>query len=237
MIQGKKILALVPARSGSKGLPSKNIIDFLGKPLISWSIDAATNCEYIDKTVVSTDSESIASIGRIFGAQVPFIRPDAIAGDLASTMEVVEHAIRFMRDDLSEEYDILVLLEPTSPLRSSRDICQALENLLANSEAKSLVSVGRVETQFPNFQFKIAEDGFLTSISEGFDFKAVRRQEIDNHFFLDGSIYISFVDRLMERGSFIGSDTLALVLPKWKNVEIDDEYDYEMALALARRYL
>jgi CMP-N,N'-diacetyllegionaminic acid synthase len=237
MIFGKKVLALVPARSGSKGLPSKNVVDFLGKPLLSWSIDAALKCKYVDKAVVSTDSELIAKIGLEYGAHVPFIRPAELSEDTTSTFEVIEHTIRFMKNTVAESYDILLLLEPTSPLRTSEDIVHALEKLFSDVRAKSLVSVGRVENQFPNFQFKVNSDGFIKTLAGENVFKALRRQEIEDHFFMDGSVYISYIDELLERGSFIGPDTLAYPLPKWKNIEIDDEFDYEMAAALARKYL
>jgi N-acylneuraminate cytidylyltransferase/CMP-N,N'-diacetyllegionaminic acid synthase len=237
MIQGKQVLAIIPARSGSKGLPNKNILDFLGKPLLAWSVEASIKSKYIDKTIISTDSKLFAEIGKKFGAEVPFMRPESISNDFATSVEVVEHTIKFMKMELDYVCEILVLLEPTSPLRTATDVDRALEKLVSNPDAHSLVSVGRVESQFPDFQFKETDNGFLTTLKENSDFSSVRRQEIAEHYFLDGSLYMAYIDQLLKNRSFVSNKTIGFLLPKWKNIEIDDEYDYEMALALGQRYL
>ncbi len=237
MINGKKIIAIVPARQGSKGLAKKNVIDFLGKPLLVWSIEAARKSKYVDRLIVSTDSTDIAIVGEKNGAEIPFIRPRYLSEDNSTSIDVVYHAIEFMREELGENFDLVVLLEPTSPLRTSEDLDIALEKLVRSPNARSLVSVGDSESQHKTLQFNITESELISVGSASSGFIHTRRQDLAKSFFLDGSIYISYIDTLFEFMSFVHGQTLTLALPKWKNIEIDDEYDYLMALELGRRYL
>ena len=138
MIDEKKILAIVPARGGSKGIKKKNIVDFHGKPLIAWSIEAAKGSKYLTQCVVSTEDEEIAAIAKAHGGTVPFIRPRHLSLDDSKSDDVVLHTLENMNGD----FDIVVLLQPTSPLRVSSDIDTAIEMFLG-SNAKTLVSVSR----------------------------------------------------------------------------------------------
>ncbi len=237
MINGKKIIAIVPARQGSKGLAKKNVIDFLGKPLLVWSIEAARKSKYVDRLIVSTDSTDIAIVGEKNGAEIPFIRPSYLSEDNSTSFEVIYHAIEFMREELGENFDLVVLLEPTSPLTTSEDLDLALEKLVSSPYARSLVSVGESESQHKTLQFNITESELISVGSASSGFIHTRRQDLAKSYFLDGSIYISYIDTLFEFMSFVHGQTLTLALPKWKNIEIDDEYDYLMALELGRRYL
>jgi N-acylneuraminate cytidylyltransferase/CMP-N,N'-diacetyllegionaminic acid synthase len=237
MINGKKIIAIVPARQGSKGLAKKNIIDFLGKPLLVWSIEAALQSNYIDRIIVSTDSKEIAGLGGKFGADIPFIRPSYLSEDNSTSIDVICHAIEFMCEKLGENFDLVVLLEPTSPLRTSEDVDLALEKLIGSPDARSLVSVGESESQHKTLQFNIKNDAFILAEPASKEFLHTRRQDLAKSYFLDGSIYLSYIHTLFEFASFVHGKTLTLTLPKWKNIEIDDEYDYVMALALGRKYL
>jgi N-acylneuraminate cytidylyltransferase/CMP-N,N'-diacetyllegionaminic acid synthase len=237
VINGKKIIAIVPARQGSKGLAKKNIIDFLGKPLLVWSIEAARRSKYVDRLIVSTDSTEIAIASEKNGAEIPFIRPSHLSEDNSTSIDVVYHAIEFMREELGENFDLVVLLEPTSPLRTSEDLDLAIEKLAGSPNARSLVSVGESESQHKTLQFNITESDFISVGLASNGFVHTRRQDLAKSYFLDGSIYISYTHTLLELRSFVHGQTLTLSLPKWKNIEIDDEYDYVMALALGRRYL
>ena len=237
MINGKRIIAIVPARQGSKGLAKKNIIDFLGKPLLVWSIEAARRSKYVDRLIVSTDSTEIAIAGEKNGAEIPFIRPSSLSEDNSTSIEVIYHAIEFMREKLGENFDLVVLLEPSSPLRTSEDLDLAIEKLVESPNARSLVSVGESESQHKTLQFNITESDFISVGSASNGFVHTRRQDLAKSYFLDGSIYISYTNTLFELKSFVPGQTLTLSLPKWKNIEIDAEYDYVMALALGRRYL
>jgi CMP-N,N'-diacetyllegionaminic acid synthase len=237
MIDGKKIIAIVPARQGSKGLAKKNIIDFLGKPLLAWSIEAALQSNYVDRIIVSTDSTEIAGVGEKFGADIPFIRPSYLSEDSSTSVDVICHAIEFMSEKLGENFDFVILLEPTSPLRTSEDVDLALEKLIGSPDARSLVSVGESESQHNKLQFNITESEFISVEPSSKKFVHMRRQDLARSYFLDGSIYLSYIHTLFEFASFVHGKTLTLSLPKWKNIEIDDEYDYVMALALGRKYL
>jgi N-acylneuraminate cytidylyltransferase/CMP-N,N'-diacetyllegionaminic acid synthase len=237
VINGKKIIAIVPARQGSKGLAKKNIIDFLGKPLLAWSIEAARKSKYVDRLIVSTDSMEIAIIAEKNGGDIPFIRPSHLSEDNSTSVDVIYHAIEFMREKLGENFDLVILLEPTSPLRTTEDLDLAIEKLAKSPNARSLVSVGESESQHKILQFNITESDFIVVGSGSKGFVHTRRQELAKSYFLDGSIYISYINTLFEFMSFVHGQTLTLSLPKWKNIEIDDEYDYAMALALGRKYL
>lgn len=237
MIDGKKIIAIVPARQGSKGLAKKNIIDFLGKPLLVWSIEAALQSKYVDRIIVSTDSTEIAGIGEKFGADIPFIRPSYLSEDNSTSVDVICYAVEFMSEKLGENFDFVILLEPTSPLRTSEDVDLALEKLIGSPDARSLVSVGESESQHNKLQFNITESEFISVEPASKKFVHMRRQDLARSYFLDGSIYLSYIHTLFEFASFVHGKTLTLSLPKWKNIEIDDEYDYIMALALGRKYL
>ena len=132
MINNRRVLAIIPARGGSKGLPKKNIKNLAGKPLVAWPISAALGCKEVDKVIVSTDCGEIAKIAEKWGAEVPFLRPDDLSGDNASSMDVVMHVIEELEDQ-REHFDYVVMLEPTSPLTESEDLSQALKLLTESS--------------------------------------------------------------------------------------------------------
>jgi len=228
----KTFLAIIPARGGSKGLPGKNIKEICGKPLIAWSIEAGLSSKYIDKVVVSTDNEKIASVARKYGGQVPFLRPEGLAGDAATTFDTLKHAIEFYRESLGEIYDYIVLLEPTSPLREVKDIDLAIETLLA-SAAQSIVGVCKTESQNPAFLVLQDNRGFVSGY-ENKDMKVLRRQEIQDVYFFEGTIYISDTEALLQNKSFYHQATLAYEVPKYKSLEIDDMDDFIMIEAIMK---
>ena len=143
MINGKTVIAIIPARGGSKGLPGKNIKPLCGKPLIAWSIEAGLASQYIDEVMVSTDSEEIANIAREFGASVPFLRPVELASDTATTLDAVKHVIEYYENECNRYFDYIVLLEPTSPLREKDDLDMMLEKIsLIDADFDAIVSLG-----------------------------------------------------------------------------------------------
>ena len=142
MIEGKRVLALIPARGGSKGIKDKNITPLCGKPLIAYSVLAAKNSRYIDDVVVTTDSERIAETAKAYGAEVPFLRPAELASDTAKTIDAVLHAVKWLEDH-QKSYDLLVLLQPTQPLRRTEDIDGAIE-LCIQRDMQDVVSVKEV---------------------------------------------------------------------------------------------
>ncbi|XDZ70392.1 acylneuraminate cytidylyltransferase family protein [Alphaproteobacteria bacterium LSUCC0744] len=225
-----KVLALVTARGGSKGLPRKNIRPLCGRPLIQWSIDTALACTEIDALVVSTDDKQIAAVAAGAGAEVPFIRPASLAGDTASSIDVIIHALDFLETN-GRFFDIVLLLEPTSPLREVSDIQTALQ-LLIDMNASAIVSVCRAESTHPAFMFRVTARGRLEPFSSASP-TGIRRQEIEPLFYLDGTVYASRVESLRKQRSFYHEDTLAYEVSKWKALEIDDIDDFEMAEAIA----
>jgi CMP-N,N'-diacetyllegionaminic acid synthase len=223
-----KNLAIIPARSGSKGLPGKNIRQLIDKPLIAWSIEQALACKYISEVIVSTDSQEIADIAIAYGAKVPFLRPAYLAEDHSTTSDVLIHVIEELRKQ-NEVYEYLFLLEPTSPLREIKDIDLAFKTLLNTPNAKSIVGVCKNETQHSDFCVSLSEKGFLESSNS---FKVIRRQDIKDSFFFEGSIYISEIKHYLSSKNFYHDKCLGYIFPKWKSFEIDDITDFIIVEAL-----
>lgn len=232
MYAGKSILALIPARGGSKGLPRKNILPLLGKPLIGWTIEQALASELVDEVCVSTDDAEVAEVAAAFGAPVPFMRPAELASDTSPSIDVIRHAVGHYAV-FRRSFDYLVLLEPTSPLRENADIDGCLRALVAEPLAESIVSVAPLESQHPAFAVEIGEDSLLRPLG-GEDFRVLRRQDLPETFFFDGTVYASRIDSLLTRGTFYHERTAAWLVPRWKSLEIDDRYDLVCAEALLR---
>ncbi|TDA65746.1 acylneuraminate cytidylyltransferase family protein [Sulfuricurvum sp. IAE1] len=231
MISDKKVLAVVPARSGSKGLPGKNIRPFCGKPLLQWSVEHGLKAACVDRVVVSTDSEIIADIAMSSGADVPFLRPPELASDTATSVDVVLHAAGYLAEH-GDPFDLVVLLEPTSPLREAKDIDSAMNMLFADPQAESIVSVAPVGSQHPSFLMKLDTVGNLTPFAGSF--RVLRRQETEPLFFLDGTLYISKLPYLGDKKTFYHDRTMGYVVPKFKSFEIDDIDDFIVCEAVFR---
>ena len=226
MIADKKILAIVPARGGSKGLPGKNIRMLCGKPLIAWPIHSAKKSRYIDQVIVSTDDPEIAEIAQAEGAEVPFLRPPELATDTATSISVIEHAVGYLAEE-GESFNYCVLLEPTSPMTENKDVDSALERLDRQRDiADAIVGISMVEGTHPAFDVVLDERKRIHPyLQEGFD-AVTRRQEIENLYFLDGSLYISDIEVLLKRQGFYHERTLGFKMPKWKSFEVDDIVDF-----------
>jgi CMP-N-acetylneuraminic acid synthetase len=222
MYNGRKIVALIPARGGSKGIKNKNIIDLDGRPLISYSIRAGIDSEYIDDVVVSTDSELIASVAVRYGAKVPFMRPAELASDNSKTIDAVLHAVRFWHDN-NYDYDALVLLQPTQPLRTAKDIDLAIEKYYQYEQ--DLVSVTPVENH-PLLIRSIDSDGKLVNLLNANS--TCRRQDMPEYYCVNGCIYINKISRLSEETSF-NDNKIPFIMDPLHSVDIDDMTDLAMA--------
>jgi len=235
MISGKRVLAIVPARGGSKGLERKNIRPMAGSPLVTWPIRAALNSSFVDRVICSTDDREIASVANQGGADVPFIRPDELAGDLASSADVVIHALDELAKD-GDIFDYVVLLEPTSPLTTNTDIDQALKSLDdSRNHADAIVGISRVEATHPDFDVRRGSDGIITPYAAK-DFSSLkRRQDVEELYFLDGSLYISDVQVFISRRSFYHERTMGQIMPRWKSFEIDEYIDFVCVEAILDR--
>lgn len=236
MYKKKRILALIPARGGSKGLPGKNIRSLLGKPLVAWSIEQALSSKYIDKVVVSTESPVIASIARRCGADVPFLRPKKLATDKAKTIDVILHAMECFNKK-QENFDYLVLLEPTSPLRGISDLDNAVKKLINKSgTADALVSVGEIKLESP-YVAKLIIDGYVTPLIKENTKKVFQRQQLHKTFFPYGVIYASKVKALKKKKTFYHQKTIPYFIERWQNYEIDDFHDFVCIEAILKERL
>ena len=231
----KKILGLILARGSSKSIKNKNIINFCGKPLISWTINSALKSKLLNDVVLSTDSKQIAKVGKKFGAQVPFIRPSKLAKDTTPSIDAVLHAIKwFKRKKIF--YDLVVLLEPTSPLRDNNDIDRSIKKIIKR-KGESLVSTSKAEKLNPAYLYsktKLEKIRPIKSYTKQGGYKYIRRQDLDDIYFSEGTIYISKVKTLLKKKTFFHKETLMYVLPKWKSLEIDDKLDLILAEAIIK---
>jgi len=223
MINGNNILALIPARGGSKGIKDKNIYPLCGKPLIDYSIEVALESNYIDTVMVTTDSQKIADIATECGARVPFLRPDYLANDTAKTIDVVMHSLKWL-DTNDEKYDILVLLQPTQPLRTVEDVDSAIE-LFCKNGCKGLASISHV-AEHPILMRKIKENGEMSKLLD--ISSTVRRQDMDTWYKINGCIYINSISRIDEHTSF-NDNPIPYIMPVEHSVDIDEISDIWMA--------
>lgn len=224
MIKDKKILAVIPARGGSKGIPNKNIVDLCGKPLIAYSIEEALKTKYIDKVIVSTDSEKIKDISLKWGADLPFMRSNELSSDSAKSIDVVLNCLEYF-NNVDEYYDYVILLQPTSPLRNCKDIDDALE-MIINKNGSSLVSVCPVE-QNPVLMRTIENDRMNEIVNCQND--NLRRQELPEFYIFNGAIYINSVDMLYNEKAFVNENTIPYVMDKNKSIDIDEPKDIVLA--------
>lgn len=230
--KAKNILGLIPARGGSKGLPRKNVKSLLGKPLIAWTIEQALASKYLDRVVISTDDKEIAEISKKYGAEVPFMRPKELAEDNAKGIDVVLHVIDWLKENNKKKhYDLIMLLQPTSPLRKSEDIDKAIE-LLFLKEAKAIVSVCEVD-HHPLWSNTLPEDGCMKDFIKQESMNK-NRQELPVFYRLNGAIYLAYCNYIKERKSFFGEKTFTYIMPRERSIDIDDEIDFELAEILIK---
>ena len=220
MYKGKKILGLIPARGGSKGIPSKNIIEIYGKPLIQYSIECAKGSKYLDRTIISTDDTKIKDVAVRCGGDVPFMRPPELALDTSKTIDAVVHAINWLKEH-GEEYDYLVLLQNTVPLRKPWHIDEAIEKLFASNE-KSLVSVTEVDEN-PVLMRTINEDGTVHNLLNVNS--TMRRQDFPKFYRVDGAIYIQKLDKDFGLNTSLNDGRLSYIIEERYSVDIDTYLD------------
>jgi CMP-N-acetylneuraminic acid synthetase len=227
MIKGKSVLAVIPARGGSKGLHRKNILPLAGKPLIVWTIEAAKKSKYIDRCLVSTDDEEIALVSRENGGEVPFIRPKKLGMDDTTSVSVIKHAL----ESIKETFKIILLLQPTSPLRSNEDIDSALEFFM-DRNAPALVSVTK-STHPLEWSIQVNDD-YSFGVSDDNLLKGKRRQDYKLPHTINGAIYIADISSFIKNDGFINIQTIAYKMPKEKSIDIDDKIDFLFAETIIR---
>lgn len=221
-----KVLAVIPARGGSKGIRRKNLSLVGGKPLIQHTIESALDCSKIDKLVVSTEDVEIRNVCASLGAEL-VERPDELSQDETLTYPVVEHALSEVEAKTKSTYEAVLLLQPTTPFRSRSDIEAAIKTL-EESDADSVVSVVDVGANHPA-RMKIIEDGLLKNFS-GTTFEDMRpRQELNQVFIRNGAIYLTTRKSFFESKSLVGARCLPLVMPAERSINIDGEMDLVFA--------
>ena len=220
--------ALIPARGGSKGIPRKNIKTIAGKPLIVWTIEAALRSPMLRAVVVSTDDPEIAEVARRAGAQVPFMRPAQLAQDQTPGLDPVLHAL-----DQLPQYDSVLLLQPTSPLRTTDDI-EGFLNLVAQKKTPSAVSVTEADTH-PYWTYRLNTDQTMARFVDVAP--VARRQDLPAVFSLNGAMYFAEANWLHDSGSLVSAETLAYVMSKEHSVDLDTPFDWKFAELLLKESL
>jgi CMP-N-acetylneuraminic acid synthetase len=224
--ESPRVLGVIPARGGSKGVPGKNIRPLGGKPLLAHTVAAALDCSSLADVVVSTDDVEIQEIAVQYGAQAPFLRPADLATDSALAIPTIQHAVQEMEGRSGGPYDIVVMLQPTTPFRSSADITTALENL-QGSDADGIISVVAVGNWHP-LKMKRLEDNQLLDY-ESWPVENPPRQSLPPVYIVNGAIYATRRNVFMNRGTFRGEHCLGYVMPEERSVNIDVEADFVLA--------
>lgn len=224
-----KILAIIPARSGSKGLKDKNIKKIDGKPLINYTIEAALKSEIFSDIIVSTDSLKYAEIAKKAGAKVPFIRPEKLATDESTTNDVILNAISEM-EERNDGYDYFMLLQPTSPLRTVKNIKESY-SLLKEKNANAIVSVCEMDHN-PLWSNTLDESLSLDNFID--KKKNKRRQELPTYYRLNGAIYLARVNYYKKYKDFYINKSYAYIMNKRESVDVDDIIDFRLAEVLMK---
>ncbi|MBI2890110.1 MAG: acylneuraminate cytidylyltransferase family protein [Nitrospirae bacterium] len=223
-----RILGVIPARGGSKGIPRKNLVPLAGKPLMAYTIEAAKGSRLLADIVVSTEDEEIAKISRDLGVPVPFLRPTELATDAARSLPVVQHAVREMERRAGAPYEIIVMLQPTSPLRTAADIDAGIQ-LLMDSGADSVVSVVDVGGYHPYRMKKIVDENRLVNfVDQGIE-DMRPRQELPPVYIRSGALYVSKRTVVMDQNTLVGADCRAQIVSPDRAINIDSIEDLYLA--------
>lgn len=222
MIGDASVLAVIPARGGSKGLPRKNILDLAGKPLIAWTIEAAKESAIIDRLILSSDDEEIIQVAKQWGCDAPFVRPEYLAEDQSTSVDVALHAL----DAVEGSYDYIVWLQPTTPLRLAADIDAALK-ICMEKDAPSCVSVVDAGKS-PYWMYSLDREDALQPIMSR-DLSSRQRQELPVAYTLNGAVYVTKTQWLREHRKFMNGGTYAHVMPPERSIDIDSELDFKVA--------
>lgn len=229
MINGNRVLGVIPARAGSKGLPGKNLKPLIGKPLLAWAIEQAKKSKYIDRLILSSEDPKIISVAREWGCEVPFLRPAELARDEIPAVDVVLHAI----DAISENYRWVILLQPTSPLRLAKDIDACIE-ICANDNAPACASVTEVK-EHPFWMFTIDKSNCLVPLIKQGSMPNCR-QFLPKICVLNGAVFVARSDWLRQNRTFFNADTRACFLPQERSLDIDTELDLKICEVLLNEY-
>jgi CMP-N,N'-diacetyllegionaminic acid synthase len=226
----KKIIALIPARGGSKGIPRKNIIPVCGKPLIAYSIEAAIASKSFDRVIVSTDDTEIAEVSKKFGAEIPFMRPDAASDDIAPAIAVLVHALEWLKTNEGFKPDAVAYLQPTSPLRTAKHLEEAVKLFQNNPEADTLVSVVEPPHNFNPIKLMKEENNYLVPFMEGQGTTVLTKNDLPKVLARNGpAILICSSKVILEKKQLYGEKTLPYLMQMDESVDIDYPQDLDLA--------
>jgi len=220
MFAKKSVLAIIPARGGSKGVPRKNIREIAGKPLIAWTIASAKKSRYIDRLILSSEDAEIIAVAKKYGCEVPFIRPKQLAKDGTPGVAPVIHAV----NSLPCKYDLIVLLQPTSPLRSAEDIDACIKRCAAGG-FKSCVTVAEPDKS-PFWMFRVAKSGLMRPLLKA-PATCHRRQDLPAIYAVNGAVYVAERKWLLKTRSLLDKNTIAVKMPVERSLDIDTELDLQ----------
>jgi N-acylneuraminate cytidylyltransferase len=227
--KGKRVFATINARGGSKGIPGKNIRDLGGLPLIAWTIREARRSACLDRVIVSSDDEAILAVARAHGAETPFVRPAELARDDTPGVDPVLHAVEALRP---EHYDYVVLLQPTSPLRTVEDIDGCVSRCLDNAWP-CLISVSAADKS-PLYMFRMDEDARMAPAIEQERFHT-RRQDLPSFYAPNGAVYVAECEWLARTRSYLTPDTRGYQMPRERSWDIDEPFDFEICELLLKK--
>ncbi len=234
MYNNKKTLAVITARGGSKGIPRKNIKDLGDKPLIAWTIEAAKQSQYLDDCVLSTDDVEIAEVAKKFGCRVPFMRPSELATDQAKTIPVVQHALNWLKENEGQEFDYVMILQPTSPFRTASDIDEAIKKAV-DTNADSVMSMMKL-VDFSAPKLKVLDGDVIKPWQEVEEKQSASRNELKYVYKRNCAIYLTKVPVLI-LGDLFGEVSRATVMPTIRSVDINtpEDFDYAEFLVNSKR--
>lgn len=228
-----KILAIIPARGGSKGVPRKNIRFIAGKPLIAWTIETALQCEFLNRIIVSTDDRKIAKTAREYGAEIPFIRPKELAQDDTTDLPVYQHALKWLAENENYCPEIIVWLRPTVPLRIKEDIYGAIVKLIQTGSdwTRSIC----LSEHHPYWMYNIEEDR-LAPFIEGTDINNYRqRQLLPPVYRVNGAVDVAWIGTITEKCLLYSGNVSAYIMPSERSVDLDTILDFDLAELLIQR--
>ena len=221
-----KVLGIITARGGSKGIPKKNIKDLGGRPLIAYTVVAAKKSKLLTRVILSTDDEEVANIAKDYGCEVPFMRPSELAQDISTSIDVLKHAINWVRENEKQEYDYIMILQPTSPLRIAEDIDNSIA-IAEETNADSVMSVVLIEDFSSKKIKKIVSNKIVPYFEHEGAFSA-RRQDQIPAYKRNCAIYLTKTSLIM-KGDLFGKDSRAYIMPEERSVDINKPVDFEMA--------
>ncbi len=230
MLNKIKVLGVITARGGSKGIPKKNIKNLGGKPLIAWTIEAAAKSKLLDYFIVSTDDQEIAEVAKKFGAPAPFLRPGELAKDSVKSIPVIQHALKWLKENEGRVFDAVMILQPTSPFRAAEDIDASIK-LLTETKADSVMSMVEL-TDFSLPKLKVLDGNKILSLATEEGKESAARDKSQPVYKRNCAIYLTKT-ALIEKGDLFGADSRAYIMPPERSIDINTPMDFLFAEFLA----